>query len=616
MFVLKYIHLNMEVDNVIRDYIKTKDVDYAIMINGPWGAGKSFYWRNNLVPLIENIAYQETREEKICYKPLYISLFGVNSIDGLLQRIFSEINPFLKNKATKISGVLFNKALSFFNISKIENEEIGTVLSTLTISPKYIFCFDDLERISSSLLLDFLGFVSSLVEQDKIKVIIICNEDELAKNSDTFKAYKEKIVRHTHEFKPNFSVILDSMINPIEETYRSFLKQKRYYIVEMYDKGQCRNLRTLKFNIDIFLRVYNQIEKTVNSSFKGLLLDYFFHLSIIYSIEYKLGLENELFKQLYEITKNSNWALDFDWDKCIISKDSKEEKKNDKVDNYRKSINDKYFSDNYIRYGASLGLYTYILTGYYNDELIANDITIILESINKEKLTQEQTYLRKLINCWDTEDDELKRIVDDVIRSAPNGDFQLESYTQFFASLVVLSENCFIECNLEKVCSIFLEGIDKCRNNVKYDPTLNLLLTTFNNTNAYYKKIEKRVQEINEDLRLAEERETIQSILSDSGWYNKLLDFAKCDRPLFVDVDANKFLKAFLECKNIDKKNVLYFFDERYKNNHLKKELLIEENDFLKDLNELLDQYLKSHKNIGVVYNYVKHILDVINEVV
>ena len=79
----------MELDNVIKDYINAKNADYAIMINGVWGAGKSYYWKVNLEPLIRKQIYKDTREKKICYEPLHISLFGITNLDELILKIFA-----------------------------------------------------------------------------------------------------------------------------------------------------------------------------------------------------------------------------------------------------------------------------------------------------------------------------------------------------------------------------------------------------------------------------------------------------------------------------------------------------------------------------------------------
>lgn len=44
-----------ELDNIIRDYLKATDTDYAIMINGKWGCGKSYYIEHTLDEIIGSI---------------------------------------------------------------------------------------------------------------------------------------------------------------------------------------------------------------------------------------------------------------------------------------------------------------------------------------------------------------------------------------------------------------------------------------------------------------------------------------------------------------------------------------------------------------------------------
>ena len=45
----------MDIIKIITDYVSRSDVDGAVMINGKWGIGKSFYWREKIVPAIEKI---------------------------------------------------------------------------------------------------------------------------------------------------------------------------------------------------------------------------------------------------------------------------------------------------------------------------------------------------------------------------------------------------------------------------------------------------------------------------------------------------------------------------------------------------------------------------------
>lgn len=70
------------IENIINDYINAKDTDYAIMIDGQWGSGKSYYWKHTLVPMISKV--KTPINTKQCYKPIKVSLFGIQSVDDLL----------------------------------------------------------------------------------------------------------------------------------------------------------------------------------------------------------------------------------------------------------------------------------------------------------------------------------------------------------------------------------------------------------------------------------------------------------------------------------------------------------------------------------------------------
>ena len=39
----------------ILDYIRSDYTDYAIMLNGEWGSGKTYFWNNKIKPKIESM---------------------------------------------------------------------------------------------------------------------------------------------------------------------------------------------------------------------------------------------------------------------------------------------------------------------------------------------------------------------------------------------------------------------------------------------------------------------------------------------------------------------------------------------------------------------------------
>ena len=80
----------------IEEYIRRPYTDYAVMINGEWGSGKTHFWNNKLRQRIENIRNKKGQ----LYKTIYISLYGINSLEEISKKIFLETNP-LMSKALK-----------------------------------------------------------------------------------------------------------------------------------------------------------------------------------------------------------------------------------------------------------------------------------------------------------------------------------------------------------------------------------------------------------------------------------------------------------------------------------------------------------------------------------
>ena len=67
-----------EINYAVKDYLNEDSVDYAILINGKWGSGKTYYWKNYLEKIIIDKGITT----------LYISLNGVDSINEIGKKIF------------------------------------------------------------------------------------------------------------------------------------------------------------------------------------------------------------------------------------------------------------------------------------------------------------------------------------------------------------------------------------------------------------------------------------------------------------------------------------------------------------------------------------------------
>ena len=290
--------MNEKLNEYIMHYLEKDKTRRAIMLSGDWGTGKSYYIQNSLKPYLENSGM----------KCIVVSLYGLKNLGELNKAIYLEIRAkALTKKSEKVSaGKLIGKTIvkgiaSFFNVDlSMSDEDLQQLYASIDLSGELII-LEDLER-SSIDIFDVLGFVSSLVEQDGAKVVLVANEDEFLKYeevqihdsdvngkeqaiktekrlteiSERYLKEKEKTVGDTIYFigdtKSAMNSIMDSYENPI---FNSFLRDtdalgSPKIICEIYEKImqhsgiECENLRAFIYacqkTADIFDSVNNELD--------------------------------------------------------------------------------------------------------------------------------------------------------------------------------------------------------------------------------------------------------------------------------------------------------------------------------------------------------------------
>lgn len=182
----------------VEEYLKKAPYEYALMLNGEWGSGKSHLVRHELIPRIEQIDILERNElnngnfhKK--YKVVNISLYGISELSNLLSQISTSIiyqNEFWNTKAGEITKkiapivgaglrMLTDLRGSSISIDKDGFSDLFTgIVQDFTQLNEFVFIFDDLER-SSIPVGEVFGFLSNLIELNSVKTIIIANEKEI-----------------------------------------------------------------------------------------------------------------------------------------------------------------------------------------------------------------------------------------------------------------------------------------------------------------------------------------------------------------------------------------------------------------------------------------------------
>lgn len=425
-------------DDVIKNvlaYVKDERYRQAVLIDGEWGAGKTFFVKEKLL-----MKMKEELSEKRIY---YISLYGVSSSEQIMDEIYSSmveqiINKNLGEKTGQIieKGITFTSKLitagmKYFNVDTKDLPQ----LSDIKELKDAIIIFDDLERCELDIN-QTLGIINNLVEHNDVKVILVANQNEIGKinfsrglshkyqiaiddrieldekgrqknskvrytkeqlnkrveklfSEDIFyKKVKEKLIGLTIYYQPNLTEVYIAVVEKYikEKKAKDYLISNRQKIVNIFEEKRHYNIRTLIFALIAFEKFYIIIDAITFEEHKYIAheLDNVLKYTIISAIQIKSG------KPPYSWEKNSSKS-------GIVYYDIKNIVEN-RVYGYR-------FVDNY--------LLQCDLNKEYVEETIL-EIANIQKKADDSREFENSLQYQKLYFWWELEDDELEEIVSQI----------------------------------------------------------------------------------------------------------------------------------------------------------------------------------------------------------
>lgn len=205
-----------EVEKIIEEYLKNSKAKYAIMIDGDWGSGKTYFLTQSLMKSIKDKEVRKKQKRKYAY----VSLYGMKSISEVSKKILFQYFGKRNEKKAELANEVIETATQVLTATLedviIDFSKIEKRLEKIDIK-NWIICFDDLERCSLPID-EILGYINQLVEHNGCKVIILANEKEIGKislNRKIEEKYKVilsgKTLRLDRQSNTNNSVPADSL---------------------------------------------------------------------------------------------------------------------------------------------------------------------------------------------------------------------------------------------------------------------------------------------------------------------------------------------------------------------------------------------------------------------
>ncbi|MFR2534342.1 MAG: P-loop NTPase fold protein [Clostridia bacterium] len=576
----------------ILDYIRADYTDYAIMINGEWGSGKTYFWNHKIRNKIESMQLNGKR-----YTTIYMSLYGISNLEEISKKIFIETTQLMDKNLKKYMNAngqntipeYAKTGLDMANFFGVTQNGDKLDYSEFFSTDDKVLCFDDLERANVDVI-DILGYINNFVEHDHIKTIIICNEKELStklkssnlemktfiatylldKEGDLIKKtdkpmveriqdkieyvfdkandyerIKEKLIGETFEYAPEFNYIINGILMRYEKypDLIRFLRENTNLIISTFNKSGTRNLRILKHALNDFKKIFDMVNKSYpNTNHRVMQTMLIFTIAI--SFEIKAG----------KVTKDKFININSNEEYKAILVSSRVFMDNRQF--YIKEFDNNYYYNFKAEYRFFKFVEIYIRTRIFDMKTFKENMEVIINTVDTDKLPGYKRLLTE--EYWKISDDQFDGIIEEVLEDVKEGRITPIEIVKIFAYFSYFIKKGLINYDMKAMKTVFLTGMNMSSLNSEYCGNVEEELDTIsvNEIGPEMEEILKYFNDINEKLKDKMYQEKAEEIfkfipMKMEQFYDK---FAKecIDIPIFKYYDVFQMFQRISCASNED----------------------------------------------------------------
>ncbi|NLC93356.1 MAG: hypothetical protein GX677_07850 [Treponema sp.] len=448
---------------IIDDYVSDKTYNYAVMINGEWGCGKTYFVKNVLNKHFFEISRNVKKKERT--NAIYISLYGIENLNDISSQVYVHMtkirsdNGFIKRiqrwakRAEPIKDLGINIAACFIpQLGPLKDVKLKKAIGSMMSMSNFIFIFDDLERCSVQIN-EVLGYINNFVEQSNCKVIVVANEKEIGKISsnknlevkyqlalcdnikypsqnvgatnkkeksidiaeikervkylfsenEIYVLTKEKLIGRTILYQPDIKLVIENLIETICQDccYYTVLKNLKELIYNILEKNECSNIRTIQFCFVFFDKIGKLKDENIKEN----------------SNKYLETLLHDIFRVAID---HKNGAKKFVFNESDFGDIGKEKNPFCTVQSFRFT-------------------YDYIYDATFCGEYIVEVLNKFVESVN-ERERQNNDPINILEQYWLMENDEIETAIKSLIMKLENNEYDVNKYKRILSLLYKIKD--------------------------------------------------------------------------------------------------------------------------------------------------------------------------------
>ena len=616
----------------ILDYVRSDYTDYAIMINGEWGSGKTYFWNNQIKKKIESMKLNGKQ-----YRTIYMSLYGISNLEEISKKIFIETTQLMDKNLKKYMSTHEHTTIpeyaktgldmaNFFGVSssndKIDYEEFFS-------TDDKVLCFDDLERANVDVI-DILGYINNFVEHDHIKTIIICNEKELSTKmksenlemktfiatylldkqgelenpklelpivekirdkmelvfdkANEYERIKEKLIGETFEYAPQFDYIINGILMRYESSRGliKFLRENTMLIMTTFKRSGTRNLRILKQALNDFKKIYEMIDNHYPNTNKRLMQTILI-FTIAVSFEIKSG---KIIKEKFKNIENNE-----EYKSLLVSSKVLE----DNRQFYIREFDSNYYYNFKTEYRFFKFIEFYIRTRIFDMKLFKEDMEAAEKTFSGER--EIPAYKRILTEeYWKIPDDKFFNIVYEALDDVKSGNLELLDIVKLYVYYVYFMKNNLITYEIKTLKEDFITGMKLSVVHSRYVEDINQELekiSIFSLTDDLNDVIDEfnklNMQLLEQDYKMKAD-EIFKLIPMKMEKFYERFDKECMEVPIFKYYDPYQMFQRISCAPNED---IVIIKDRLLKRAKLHPEIAEQEAKSMKGFKQMIDDYLK-----------------------
>lgn len=438
--------------NQLIEYITDKRYKQAILIDGDWGSGKTFFIQEKLVNSLNEHIDSGTKYSRSVF---YISLYGMESFSQIIDEIYTaSLESYFDEKLGNGKGEKVGRGINFaskvitagLKYFNIDTEDLPKI-SEIKQLKNAIVIFDDLERCTIDTN-QLLGFINNLVEHNDIKVIIVANQAEIGKtklHNDLPQKYsvvlnpqlkllddiegvskeqliqyteqifaedmlyekvKEKLIGLTIHYQADFSSIYENLVDKYinEKAVKTELITYKDLVLGIFNQRQHCNIRTLIFAIMAYEKISSVISNIIfqPSQYINRQKEQILKYTLELSIQLKLG------KKIYSWSNNTAQSGMVHFDNSGI---------------WGKSIFGYKFID------------TYLMNRYLDSDEVSRIVFELMKeakNIDEHRDVENSLSFNKIYFWWKLEDSEIMPLLDEVSKELS----ELKYHPRYFKDII------------------------------------------------------------------------------------------------------------------------------------------------------------------------------------